>query len=106
MKKALIIVFYWPPSGGSSVQRWLHFANYLPEHGWSPIIYAPENAQYPETDLTLEGRIRPEVRVMRKKITEPYGIYRKFSGISKDKNLAAGMTLNSKPSGISRLKNR
>jgi hypothetical protein len=104
MKKVLIILFYWPPSGGSSVQRWLHFSNYLPEHGWEPIVYAPENPQYPEEDLTLAGRIRKDTKVVKKKIFEPYRLYRKFSGV-KDKNLAAGMTMESKPGAFSRIKN-
>jgi len=25
-KKILIITYYWPPSGGVGVQRWVHFA--------------------------------------------------------------------------------
>ena len=28
-KNILIISYYWPPSGGSGVQRWLNFANKL-----------------------------------------------------------------------------
>jgi len=43
MKKVLIITYYWPPSGGSGVQRWLKFAKYLPENKWKPYIYTPEN---------------------------------------------------------------
>ena len=105
MKKVLIILFYWPPSGGSSVQRWLHFSNYLPEHGWEPIIYAPEDAQYPETDLTLEQRIGPRTRVIRRSIFEPYGMYRKFAGIKKEENLAAGMTIQEAPGRLSKIKN-
>ena len=34
MKRVLIITYYWPPSGGSGVQRWLKMSKYLPENGW------------------------------------------------------------------------
>jgi len=105
MKKALIILFYWPPGGGSSVQRWLHFSNYLPEHGWEPIVYIPANAQYPETDNSLENRIRSTTKIIRKKIFEPYNLYRKFTGISQGNNLPSGMTLKEKPGSIARIRN-
>ena len=43
MKRLLIITYYWPPSGGSGVQRWLKFVKYLRQSGWEPVIYTPEN---------------------------------------------------------------
>lgn len=105
MRKVLIITYYWPPSGGSSVQRWLRFSGYLPEFGWTPVMYVPDNAQYPETDTTLEKEILPGIEIIRKPIAEPYGFYRKFTGIGKKNEIAAGMTLGSKPSVFSSLKN-
>ena len=45
MKRVLIITYYWPPSGGSGVQRWLKMSKYLPENGWQPVIYTAENAE-------------------------------------------------------------
>ena len=41
--KVLIITYYWPPSGGSGVQRWLKFVKYLPTLGWQPYVFTPEN---------------------------------------------------------------
>jgi glycosyltransferase involved in cell wall biosynthesis len=105
MKKVLIITYYWPPSGGSSVQRWLRFSGYLPEFGWTPVMFVPENANYPETDITLEKGILPGIEIIRKQIYEPYGFYRKFTGIGKKNDIAAGMTIGSKPSFFSGLKN-
>ena len=32
--KLLIISYYWPPSGGSGVQRWLNFSNHLIKKDW------------------------------------------------------------------------
>lgn len=38
MKKVLIISYYWPPSGGSGVQRWLKMSQYLKEFNVEPIV--------------------------------------------------------------------
>jgi hypothetical protein len=56
MNKVLIVTYYWPPSGGAGVQRWLKFSKYLPEFGWEPIILTvdPEYAAYPVTDYSLK----------------------------------------------------
>ncbi|MFM7487306.1 MAG: glycosyl transferase, partial [Cytophagales bacterium] len=43
MKKILIITYYWPPFGGSGVQRWLKFVKYLPSFGYQPFVFTPEN---------------------------------------------------------------
>lgn len=52
MKKVLIITYYWPPSGGAGVQRWLKFSKYLPKFGWQPIVLTvdEEYASYPVSD--------------------------------------------------------
>lgn len=78
MKKVLIITYYWPPSGGSGVQRWLKFAKYLPKYGWQPIIYTPSNPENPATDTSLEREVPEEAVVIRRPISEPYQIYKKF----------------------------
>lgn len=80
MKRVLIISYYWPPSGGSGVQRWVKFAKYLPQEGWQPVIYTPENPELTTVDSTLEAEIPAEAEVIRTHITEPYGLYRKLSG--------------------------
>ncbi len=54
MLKVLIITYYWPPSGGSSVLRWLKFAKYLREYGWEPIVYTPSNPESQEIDQSLD----------------------------------------------------
>ena len=69
-KRVLIITYYWPPSGGSGVQRWLKFAKYLPENGWQPVIYTPENPEYPSIDHSLEADIPISCEVIKRKIVE------------------------------------
>ncbi|MCI1640186.1 MAG: glycosyl transferase family 1, partial [Bacteroidales bacterium] len=78
MKRVLIITYYWPPSGGSGVQRWVKFCKYLPSFGWQPVIYAPLDPQYDSIDKTFEEEIPREAEVIRRHISEPYGIYRRL----------------------------
>jgi len=79
MNKVLIITYYWPPSGGAGVQRWLKFSKYLPESGWEPIILTvdPEYAAYPVTDFSLKGDLPPSVKVYSTQATNYFRIYKK-----------------------------
>lgn len=77
--KALIITYYWPPSGGAGVQRWLKFSKYLPEFGWEPIILTvdPEYAAYPVTDNSLSSELSANTRVYKTPATDYFSIYKK-----------------------------
>ena len=90
MKRVLIITYYWPPSGGSGVQRWLKMSKYLPENGWQPVIYTTEDAEYPIIDPSLEKDVAPETEVIRRPIIEPYTLYKKFLGIKKEETVKMG----------------
>ncbi len=79
-KKVLIVTYYWPPSGGVGVQRWLKLAKYLPEWGWEPIIITPENPAFYLQDLSLLQEVRPETEVLHLPIWEPYGLLQKLKG--------------------------
>ena len=80
MKRVLIITYYWPPSGGSGVQRWLKMSKYLPENGWQPVIYTTKDAEYPIVDTSLEKDVidalveehkqDPGRRVLQKRLAE------------------------------------
>lgn len=78
-KKVLIITYYWPPAGGGGVQRWLKFAKYLPEFGFTPVIYTPENPDYPVLDESLAQDIHPDTLIVRHPIWEPYRSFRKVA---------------------------
>ena len=80
MKKVLIITYYWPPSGGSGVQRWLKFSKYLPEFGIEPIILTvdPEYATCPGSDFTLEKEIHPSITVYKTRAKNPLELYQKI----------------------------
>ena len=90
MKRVLIITYYWPPSGGSGVQRWLKMSKYLPENGWQPVIYTTEGAEYPIVDPSLEKDVAPETEVIRRPIFEPYTFYKKFLGMKKEETVKMG----------------
>jgi len=82
MKKVLIITYYWPPSGGAGVQRWLKFAKYLPEYGWQPVILTvdPKYASYPQRDESLLAEVDPQCLVYATKSFELYNLYKLISG--------------------------
>ena len=81
MKKVLIITYYWPPSGGAGVQRWLKFAKYLPEFGWQPVILTvdPQYASYPQRDESLSAEVGPDCLVYKTQSFELYNLYKLIS---------------------------
>ncbi|MEA1898294.1 MAG: glycosyltransferase family 4 protein [Bacteroidota bacterium] len=82
MKKVLIISYYWPPSGGAGVQRWLKFAKYLPEYNIQPFVLTvdPKYASYPILDNSLEKEVSDGVQVFKTKSREPFTFYKKITG--------------------------
>lgn len=82
-KKVLIIAYYWPPAGGPGVQRWLKFVKYLPEFKIEPIVYVPENPNYPIVDKSLLTDVSKDVTVLKLPIKEPYKWANLFSNASK-----------------------
>lgn len=83
MKKALIISYYFPPSGGPGVQRVLKFVKYLPLYGWEPIVLTVKDGDFPARDESLLKEIPDNIKVYRTHIFEPYNLYRKLTGRSK-----------------------
>lgn len=71
-KKVLIVSYYWPPAGGPGVQRWLKFVKYLPDFGYEPHVYIPENPTYPIVDEKLTKEVSEKAIIIKQKIKEPY----------------------------------
>jgi len=84
--KVLIITYYWPPAGGSGVQRWLKFSKYLPENGWKPYVFTPDSPSFEIKDEDLLSDIHPETEVWKTPIWEPYKIKDKLLGKSESSN--------------------
>ncbi len=99
-KKVLIITYYWPPSGGAGVQRWLKFAKYLPEFGIEPIIYTPSNPESPVNDYSLLEDIPSNLKVIKRKIFEPYSFYKIFTGKKQEEKVNAGFIQENKKTGF------
>jgi len=100
LKKVLIITYYWPPSGGAGVQRWLKFSKYLPEYGWEPIIYTPENPEAPAIDETLQSDVSAGLTILKTPIWEPYTFYKKLVGMKKGEKVNAGFLNERKKPGF------
>jgi glycosyltransferase involved in cell wall biosynthesis len=99
MTKVLIITYYWPPSGGPGVQRWLKFVKYFREFGIDPIVYTVDKKNFQIEDDSLNEDIPVSVEVLKKPIWEPGKI---FSGHNRKKKESIGF-LSEKPGFFTRL---
>lgn len=80
-RKLVVLTYYWPPSGGSGVQRWVYFTHYLKTLGWEPIVITvdPEQASYPQEDKSLQA-LTKDIRVIRTATREPIRGYARWFG--------------------------
>ncbi len=102
MKRALIITYYWPPAGGPGVQRWLKFVKYFREFGVEPIVYAPENPNYPLVDEKFASEIPSDIEVLKQPINEPYRFAKLFSK-KKTKQMSSGIISKKEISAVEKL---
>ncbi|CAI8228445.1 MAG: Uncharacterised protein [Flavobacteriaceae bacterium] len=102
MKKALIICYYWPPAGGPGVQRWLKFVSHLSSFDISPVVYVPENPNYPIVDKNLIEEIPPNITILKQPIKEPYKLASIFSK-RKVQQISSGVIASKKPSFLEKL---
>ncbi|MCY4215377.1 MAG: glycosyltransferase [Flavobacteriaceae bacterium] len=86
----MILTYYWPPSGGSGVQRWMYFAKYLVQLNWqvSVVTVDPKVASYPVLDDSLINHVK-QVKTYRTKSFEPLRIY-KWLALKSKKELPQG----------------
>jgi glycosyltransferase involved in cell wall biosynthesis len=80
--KILIVTYYWPPSGGAAVQRWLSFANKLAERSWEVHLLTVDEryATYQLYDNSLKGQVDARITVHTTKTFEPFGLYKSLFG--------------------------
>ncbi len=100
MKKVLILTYYWPPSGGAGVQRWLKFVKYLRDFGWEPIVYTANNGEMPVVDESLLNEVPAGIQVIKTDIWEPYHVYKRFIGRKKDDKINASFLSENKKAGL------
>ncbi len=82
MQKVLVINYYWPPSGGPNVQRWLTFARHLLAHNVQVYVLTVDEQQgtFPSMDYSLEEEVPEEVSVYRTETREVFSFYKKTAG--------------------------
>ncbi len=98
-KKVLIVTYYWPPSGGVGVQRWMNYAIQLKRLGWEPIIYTPENPQFELKDASLLEKVK-DIRVVKTKIWEPFNFFHRLTGNRNKKSVTQGTVLEKESSSF------
>jgi glycosyltransferase involved in cell wall biosynthesis len=84
-KKILIIVYYWPPSGGSGVQRWVKLAGYLVEQGIQVYVLTVDEkyASYLQIDPSLVKEVHPGIQVVKTRSVEIINVFARIFGKKK-----------------------
>lgn len=87
----MIITYYWPPSSGSGVQRWMYFAKYLADHGIKPIVLTvdPTKASYRKIDKEFTDFVS-DVKSYQTKTLEPLKLYSMLTTGSTRKGIPQG----------------
>ncbi len=97
--KVLIITYYWPPAGGSGVQRWLKFVKYLQDFNIEPVVFTAKNPNYPIEDVSLENEIPKNITILKEPIWEPNN----FLSIFKRETKQSAGFLNQNPSFLGKI---
>ena len=82
----LIVTYYWPPSGGSGVQRWINLSNELTNLGWNVSILTAKNANYDQIDNSLSKSINKKIKVLKVPIFEPARFFKKTNNKPNNSN--------------------
>ncbi len=92
-RRVLLLSYYFPPSGGSGVQRPLKWSRYLPDEGWDVTVIAPDpnGASYPDLDPSLTDEVPSSVRIVRTRSWDPYAAYARLQGKKKSDVVATGL---------------
>jgi glycosyltransferase involved in cell wall biosynthesis len=70
-KKVAIVTYYWPPSGGAGVHRWLDLSNYLIDFGYEVTVVTSKNPDYPLIDTALSNKVNKQLNVVQVAGFEP-----------------------------------
>ena len=89
MKKVILLSYYWPPSGGPGVQRWLKNAIFLRKFGWDTIVITPQNPVASSYDDSLLEEVPSDMEVHHTKARDPFQAYAMLTG-KKGKTASTG----------------
>lgn len=70
-RRVLFVSYFFPPTGGVSVQRVTKFVKYLPEYGWDCSVLTVENPSVPLVDDTMAREIPPATIIRSARTWEP-----------------------------------
>ena len=77
-RRVLVVAYYFPPMGGSGVQRVAKLVKYLPRHGWAPEVLTAEPGGYLAFDSSLLEEIEEAgVPVHRTPSWDPTRLFRR-----------------------------
>lgn len=82
MPSLLLFNYYFPPSGGPAVQRWVSLVEWLAQWGWTIHVVSPDPAvaTYPSLDEVLARRVPTSVKIWRTDTSELFWVYKKWIG--------------------------
>lgn len=87
--RLLVVTYYFPPSGGAGVQRPLKWVRYLPDANVEPVVLTVREGAYPHLDRGMTADVPPGVVVERTPAPDPFGVYGRMTGRSRDEAVAA-----------------
>ncbi len=71
-RHVVLVAYYFPPMGGSGVQRVAKWVKYLPDNGWNVTVLTVEPGRYLAFDDSLLEEIeRPGIRIIRTRSLDP-----------------------------------
>ena len=70
-KHIILVSYYWPPAGGSGVQRWWFFANQLAKRGWKIDVITVQDPVGSPIDDSFQSQTHPNIHVFPLSIWEP-----------------------------------
>ena len=85
--KVLFITYYWPPAGGVSVQRILHFVSQLDQLGVECYVIHPENPSYYVEDRSLNKILKTSIHCHPVKIMDLTRMIKLLPGQKKEGNI-------------------
>ncbi len=100
MKKVLFITYFWPPSGKASLHWPLAMIKHLPGFGWQPSVLTVKEETFTQPDESLLNEINENIEVIKTKTFEPFNIYKRFIGKSKNEQLNASEAISQSSNSI------
>ncbi|MEM1114915.1 MAG: glycosyltransferase family 4 protein [Bacteroidota bacterium] len=90
MRRVLVVTYYFPPAGGSGVQRMLKTVRYFRDAGYEPVVLTVEAGAYPSLDASLAADVPEGVEVIRTKAPDPFALYGRLTGRAKEDAVVVG----------------